>query len=58
MKRSLRRSTFILLFTIAFIIGISFFMVELVLDADDWVDHALSNSHIYRQTEALLRRER
>ena len=46
MKRSLRRSTFILLFTIAFVIGISFFTVELVLGANDWVDQPY-NSYIY-----------
>ncbi|MBQ1454063.1 MAG: penicillin-binding protein [Ruminococcus sp.] len=53
MKRSLRRSTFILLFTIAFIIGISFFMVELVLNADKWVNPENppypANQHIYRE---------
>ena len=45
MKRTLRRSTLILIFTIAFIIGIGFFTVELVFDAKDWVDQPY-NAHI------------
>lgn len=45
MKRSLRRSTLILIFTIAFIIGIGFFTVELVVNAKDWVDQPY-NAHI------------
>lgn len=45
MKRCLRRSTLILLFTIAFIAGIGFFSVELVLGARDWVDQPY-NAHI------------
>ena len=46
MKRMLRRSTFILIFTLAFIIGISYFTVELVVNADKWVDQPY-NDHIY-----------
>ena len=45
MKRTLRRSTLILLFTIAFIVGIGFFSVELVLGARNWVDQPY-NAHI------------
>ena len=45
MKRMLRRSTFILIFTLAFIIGISYFTVELVVNADKWVDQPY-NDHI------------
>lgn len=45
MKRTLRRSTLILIFTIAFIIGIGFFTVELVIEAKDWVDQPY-NAHI------------
>ena len=46
MKRMLRRSTFILIFTLAFIIGISSFTVELVANANKWVDQPY-NDHIY-----------
>ena len=46
MKRMLRRSTFILLFTLAFIIGTSYFTVELVVNANKWVDQPF-NDHIY-----------
>lgn len=45
LKRVLRRSTLILIFTIAFIGGISYFSVELVMNADDWVDQPY-NAHI------------
>ena len=45
MKRTLRRSTLILIFTIAFIVGIGFFVVELVANAKDWVDQPY-NAHI------------
>lgn len=45
MKRTLRRSTLILIFTIAFIVGIGFFTVELVFGAKDWVDQPY-NAHI------------
>lgn len=45
MKRVLRRSTLVLLFTIAFIAGIGFFTVELILDARDWVAQPY-NAHI------------
>ena len=45
MKRSLRRSTLILILTIAFIAGIGFFTVELVWNAKDWVDQPY-NAHI------------
>lgn len=45
MKRTLQRSTLVLIFTIAFIIGIGFFSVELVLNAKDWVDQPY-NAHL------------
>lgn len=45
MKRTLRRSTLVLIFTIAFIIGIGFFSGELVLHAKDWVDQPY-NAHL------------
>ena len=45
MKRTLRRSTLILILAIAFIAGIGFFTVELVLGAKDWVDQPY-NAHI------------
>ena len=45
MKRTLRRSTLILIFTIAFIVGIGFFVVELAVNAKDWVDQPY-NAHI------------
>lgn len=45
MKRTLRRSTLILIFTIAFIAGIGFFTVELIFSAKDWVDQPY-NAHI------------
>ena len=45
MKRTLRRSTLILIFTIAFIVGICFFVVELAVNAKDWVDQPY-NAHI------------
>ena len=45
MKRTLRRSTLILIFTIAFIAGIGFFTVELIFNAKTWVDQPY-NAHI------------
>ena len=45
MKKTLRRSTLILILTIAFIAGIGFFTVELVIGAKDWVDQPY-NAHI------------
>lgn len=45
MKRILRRSTFVLLFTLAFIVGIGFFTAELVLSAKDWIAQPY-NAHI------------
>ena len=38
MKRILKRSTLILVFTLLFIGGASFFCVELVFNADDWAN--------------------
>ena len=45
MKRVLKRSTLILILTIVFIAGASFFCVELVLNADDWANQPY-NAHI------------
>lgn len=45
MKRILRRSTMIFVLTLAFIGGMSYLTVKLVMNADDWVDHAY-NAHI------------
>ena len=45
MKRVLRRSTLILIITLAFIGGIGFLSAELVMSADDWVDQPY-NAHI------------
>ena len=45
MKRILKRSTLILVFTLLFIGGASFFCVELVFDADDWANQPY-NAHI------------
>lgn len=45
MKRILRRSTMIYIVTLAFIGGLSFFAVQLIMNADDWVDQAF-NAHI------------
>lgn len=45
MKRILRRSTLIFLFSIAFIGGIAFFSVELILNAGDWANQPY-NAHI------------
>ena len=45
MKRVLRRSTLILIITLAFIGGMGFFTAELVMSADDWVDQPY-NAHI------------
>ena len=45
MKSVLKRSTLILFFTIAFIAGIAFFVVELVVSADDWANQPY-NAHI------------
>lgn len=45
MKRVLRRSTLVLILTIAFIAGIGFFTAELILDARDWVAQPY-NAHI------------
>ena len=45
MKRTLRRSTLILIFTLAFIGGIGFFTAELIFGAKDWVDQPY-NAHI------------
>lgn len=45
MKRVLKRSTLILIFTIAFIGGAGFFCVELIMDADDWANQPY-NAHI------------
>ena len=45
MKRTLRRSTLILILTIAFIGGIGFFTAELLFNAGDWVDQPY-NAHI------------
>ncbi len=45
MKRVLRRSTFVLIFTIAFIIGIGFFTAELVFGAKDWIAQPY-NAHV------------
>ncbi len=45
MKRVLRRSILILVFTLAFIGGIGFFVYELVMNADNWVDQPY-NAHI------------
>ena len=45
MKRTLKRSTLILIFTIAFIAGIGFFTVELAFNARDWVAQPY-NAHI------------
>ena len=45
MKRILRRSTLVLIFTLAFIVGIGFFTVELVLGAKDWIAQPY-NAHI------------
>ena len=45
MKRVLRRSTLILILTIAFIGGMGFFVFELVTSADEWVDQPY-NAHI------------
>lgn len=45
MKRVLRRSTLILILTLAFIGGIGFFSYELIVNADDWVDQPY-NAHI------------
>lgn len=45
MKRILKRSTLILVFTLLFIGGASFFCVELVLNADDWANQPY-NAHI------------
>ena len=45
MKRILRRSTLIFLFSLAFIGGIAFFSVELILNAGDWANQPY-NAHI------------
>lgn len=45
MKRILRRSTLIFLFSLAFIGGLAFFAVELIMDADDWANQPY-NAHI------------
>ena len=45
MKRILRRSTLILIFSLAFIGGIAFFSVELILNAGDWANQPY-NAHI------------
>lgn len=45
MKRVLRRSTLILIITIAFIGGVGYFSAELVMSAEDWVDQPY-NAHI------------
>lgn len=45
MKRILRRSTMILAVTLVFIGGLGFLATELVMDAEDWVDHPF-NAHI------------
>ncbi len=45
MKRILRRSTMIFVLTLAFIGGLSYLTVQLVANADDWVDQAY-NAHI------------
>ena len=45
MKRVLRRSTLILILTMAFIGGMGFFVFELLTDADEWVDQPY-NAHI------------
>ena len=45
MKRILRRSTLVLIFTIAFIVGIGFFTAELVIGAKDWIAQPY-NAHI------------
>ena len=45
MKRILRRSTLVLIFTIAFIVGIGFFTVELVMGAKDWIAQPY-NAHV------------
>ena len=45
MKRILKRSTLILVFTLLFISGASFFCVELVFNADDWANQPY-NAHI------------
>ena len=45
MKRILKRSTLILVFTILFIGGAAFFCVELVINADDWANQPY-NAHI------------
>ena len=45
MKRILRRSTLVLILTIAFIVGIGFFTVELAMGANDWIDQPY-NAHI------------
>lgn len=45
MKKVLRRSTFILLVTLAFIGGSCYFAFELVMNANDWVDQPY-NAHI------------
>lgn len=45
MKRVLRRSTMILILTIAFIGGIGYFSFELIMNADSWVDQPY-NAHI------------
>ena len=44
MKRILKRSTLILVFTLLFIGGASFFCVELVFNADDWANQPY-NAH-------------
>lgn len=45
MKRILRRSTMIFVLTLAFLGGMSYLTVRLVMNADSWVDHAY-NAHI------------
>lgn len=45
MKRVLRRSTMIFIVTLAFIGGMSYFTVELILNADDWASQPY-NAHI------------
>ena len=45
LKRILKRSTLILVFTILFIGGAAFFCVELVINADDWANQPY-NAHI------------
>ena len=45
LKRILRRSTLILILALAFIGGIGFFTVELVMNADDWANQPY-NAHI------------